>query len=96
MNAMIQFLMINHGDAPRAEWDQYLAMLRDHQHLIGESAVGPGVSADHSLISKAATPTITGYLLIQAKTQEKAQEIMTLCPVHKHGGTVEIFPLIES
>ena len=93
---MTEYIMINHGAGTAADWDQYFKMLRDQNHMIGGSALNQGISVKDAVFSNAITPTITGYLLIQAESLEKAKEIMALSPVHKTGGTVELFTLVKS
>ncbi|WP_029247892.1 YciI family protein [Schlesneria paludicola] len=93
---MTEYLMINHGIGAPADWDTYFKMLRDHNHMMGGSALEPVVSVKESVFSEVSTPTITGYLLIQAESLERAKEIMALSPVHKAGGTVELFTLVRS
>ncbi len=93
---MTEYIMINHGVGTPENWDPYFKMLCDNNHMIGGSAVDHGISVKDSAFSNALTTTMTGYLLIQAESLEKAKEIMALSPVHKAGGTVELFTLVKS
>lgn len=93
---MTQYIMINHGVGTSNDWESYFQMLRDGNHMVGGSALGRGISLKDSTYSEALTPTTTGYIVIHADTLDQAKELMSRSPVHKSGGTVELFPLIES
>lgn len=93
---MAEFITINHGIGSSDEWNRYFELLRERRLIIGGSAVGPGISVKESVCGEAMTPTITGYILIQAESLQQAIELMRLSPVHKSGGTVELFPLMKT
>lgn len=88
--------MLNHGSGSSADWDAYFQMLLDNRHMLGGSALAAGISLQGSQFSAPLSSTITGYLLIQAESLEQAKQIMFQSPVHKSGGTVEMFALVKS
>ena len=88
--------MINHGVGEPVGWDAYFAMLFEKKHMIGGSALGEGVAVKGDVFGEVVSPTITGYILIRAESLEAAQEIARQSPVHRAGGTVEVFALVKS
>ncbi len=93
---MNKYLLINHGKGTDEMWDVFFKMLGEGNHLIGGSALDHGIAAQAGAFSEALSKTITGYIVIQAESMERAKEIALACPVHQTGGTVELFTLIES
>lgn len=92
---MTEYIMINHGVGSAENWDEYFTMLRDGNHLIGGSALDHGIAIRDSTLSEAVSKTITGYIVIQVESLERAKEIMAQSPIHQAGGTVELFPLVK-
>lgn len=93
---MKHYIMINHGVGKPDAWDEYFSMLTDNGHLIGGSSLGSGIAVRKKVFSKAKSKTVTGFIVIQAKDIREAKKIMYQSPVHLSGGTVELFPFVES
>lgn len=93
---MNKYLLINHGKGTEGDWDAFFEMLNAGSHLIGGSSLGRGMAVRGGVFSEALSQTITGYIVIQAESLERAKEIALKCPVHQTGGTVELFTLVES
>ncbi len=93
---MPRYLLLNHGTGQAELWPPYLEKLQQGQHLIGGSALNPGIALQGGNLSGAQTATLTGYLVIEADSWEAAQAIARESPVHQSGGSVELFPLIRS
>jgi hypothetical protein len=93
---MTEYIMINHGVGSPEKWDIYFKMLSENNHMIGGSALECGISLKESAFSEAISTTITGYIVIQAESLEKAKEVMEKSPIHAAGGTVELFTLVKS
>jgi hypothetical protein len=92
---MTEYIMINHGVGSPENWDKYFTMLFDNKHMIGGSALDHGISVNASVFSEAVSKTITGYIVFQAESLDKAKEIALKSPVHEAGGLVEIFTLVK-
>lgn len=92
---MNKYLMLNHGAGTKQQWDDYFTIVFDGDHFIGGSSLDEdsALSVKDGVFGPAISPTVSGYIVIQAESLEKAQELMRLCPVHQNGGTVEVFPL---
>ena len=86
--------MINHGVGSPAHWDEYFKMLHDDNHIIGGSALDHGISLKEDSFGDPISKTISGYIVIQAKDIDAARRIMIESPIHKAGGTVELFTLV--
>jgi len=92
----MKFIMINHRTASTENWDEYFKMLREGSHMIGGSALDHGISLKEGVFTQAQSATITGYIVIQAEDLEAAKNIASQSPIHKAGGTVELFTLVET
>lgn len=90
------YLMLNHGSASSEEWTAYIQLLSSNRHLQGGSALADGISLQNSSFSAPISPTITGYILIQAESLDQAQSLVAQSPIHKSGGTVELFTLVRT
>ena len=86
--------MINHRIGFTGDWDPFFKMLRDGGHLVGGSALDHGITIKNGVFGPAQTPTIAGYIVIQAKNLDAAKNIMAQNPIHQAGGTVELFTLV--
>ena len=90
----MKFIMLNHRTPSTENWDAYFQMLRDDGHMIGGSALDHGVSLNQGAVAPAQSATLTGYIVIQAENLEAAKDIAAQSPIHKAGGTVELFTLV--
>lgn len=93
---MNKYLLINHGSGTSEGWEAYFKLLHDRGHIIGGSALDYGLSVKDNIFSGPISPTVTGYIVIQAEDLETAKSLAVQCPVHVAGGTVEVFTLIKS
>ncbi|MEO6053442.1 MAG: hypothetical protein ABIP97_05460 [Chthoniobacterales bacterium] len=95
---MNQYLMINHGVGTPAKWAEYFEMLQAGGHVIGGSSLdeNAALSLKGNVFADAISKTITGYIVIKAADLKTAKRIMAQSPIHQAGGTVELFPLVES
>lgn len=100
---MNKYLMINHGVGARnpeavtpEKWEAYFQLLREKEHFVGGSALAHGIALKDGLYAAPVSPSISGYILIQAENMETARSIAWQSPLHHAGGTVEVFKLVES
>ena len=96
LDDMNQFLMLNHGQGSPSGWEEYFSLLHRDGYMMGGSELGEGTAVTNAAAGPAISSTVTGYILIQAPDLETAKIIAEKCPVHRSGGTVEIFPLVRS
>ncbi|CAN5566659.1 hypothetical protein BH09VER1_BH09VER1_48380 [soil metagenome] len=93
---MNKYILLNHSSVPSDGWDAYFALLSAGGHFIGGSALDYGLSVSGGHFAEPISRTITGYIVIQAPDLETAKSLATQCPVHRAGGTVEVFTLVKS
>lgn len=93
---MPKYLMINHGVGTPQNWEAYFDLLIGGEHLIGGSSLASGVSLTQGTYASAVSKTVTGYIVIDADDFQEAKKLMAESPVHRAGGTVELFPLEET
>jgi hypothetical protein len=93
---MNDYLFLMHDAVPSAgpgrqgQWSTYLGKLREAGALEGGSAIGGGVCVSKAAVPPPITPSITGYLRIQAESLGAARALIPGNPVYETGGTVEI------
>lgn len=93
---MTKYLMINHGVGSPEDWEVYFDMLIGGDHLVGGSSLASGISLKGGQYAGAISESVTGYIVIQVENLEQAKEFMVKSPIHRAGGTVELFPLEET
>lgn len=91
---MKHYILLNHDAGPSAGWDVFFEMLLKGNHLIGGSSLECGLSVRGEIWGAVITPTLGGYIVIQASDLEAAKQIAKMCPIHLSGGTVEIFTCV--
>ena len=86
------FLMHDtHGlDGREENWQPYLDMLIAAGALRGGSAMGSGLCVRRSGDAPAISHHLVGYMKIEARDLNHAQELIPGNPVYEAGGTVEI------
>lgn len=92
-------MLLMHGDTTEPEddgaWGPYLERLRGTGRFEGGSSLR-SVAADRISGSPVVhSPTLVGYLVVQADDLDGARALLVGNPVHTAGGTVEFCELIE-
>lgn len=96
---MRRFMLLMYGDTTEPEddvaWGPYLEQLRETGRFEGGSSLR-FVAADRISGSPVVqSPSLVGYLVVQADGLDGARALLAGNPVHVAGGTVEFCELLE-
>jgi hypothetical protein len=78
------------ADTGASRAPEYASWARRTPHVIGGEELGRSVATLSPASDRAASPTIAGYFLLDATTDEEARRIAEDCPHRRHGGTVMV------
>ncbi|MGI9408843.1 MAG: YciI family protein [Hyphomicrobiaceae bacterium] len=91
---MADFILLMHNDYrpddDAGNWQPYLDTLSCAGVLRGGSALGAGLCLRRSGEVPELTSQLVGYVKIEARDMDHAQELVQGNPVYEAGGTVEI------
>jgi hypothetical protein len=91
---LAEFIFLMHGDYARTDkpedWQSYLDLLSSAGVLRGGSAIGAGMCLRRSGSLPDVSHQLVGYVKIEARDLDHAQELVPGNPVYEAGGTVEI------
>jgi hypothetical protein len=103
---MAKFLFVYHGGSmPETEQEQATVMAAWQNWLggMGETCVDGGnpvgmsstVNSDGSVAADGGANPASGYSIVQAENQDKANEVAAGCPILQAGGSVEVAMIME-
>lgn len=84
------FLMHDDADDNGADWEPYLAKLKESGHFEGGSAIGAGACVRKTGVAPPLSTHLTGYVRVTADNIEHAKSMLSGNPHFEAGGTVEI------
>jgi hypothetical protein len=84
------FLVHDDVDDGGADWEPYLARLRESGHFEGGSAIGDGLCVRKTGVAPPLSAHLVGYLRVSANNLEHAKSMLAGNPHFEAGGTVEI------
>ena len=103
---MIKFVLAFHGSPQfetKAAGIEHMVAWKAWMADLGDAVIDPGlplgpsktVTSDKSVIDNGGPNPIVGITILQAKTMEKAIEMVQACPHLTAGGSIELAPALD-